>query len=189
MKKIFTNIPNNAISTAAAYSVVKELQPQVKLFLTTLSEIINGQMIQACDRILRHSKAQFFTVVTCLRSIWMTSGEMLAACWLSCSIFAAVSCSRRLTFAPESPLLSATFLWNSSSICLRYSAISLSASSFACLSLADLAVGYGKDSRLSCSLYKWGNHILLFFIYIAIYDFQSSFATIQVRTNKSNFQS
>jgi hypothetical protein len=35
----------------------------------------------------------------------MTSGEMLAACWLSCSIFAVVSSSRRLTFAPESPLL------------------------------------------------------------------------------------
>ena len=114
MKKIFTNIPNNArsdstrhgcCSTAAAYSVVKELQPQVKLFLTTLSEIINGQMIQASNHIFRHSKAQFFTVVTCLRSIWMTSGEMLAACWLSCSIFAAVSSSRRLTFAPESPLL------------------------------------------------------------------------------------
>jgi hypothetical protein len=35
---------------------------------------------------------------------------------------------------------SATFLWNSASIRARYSAISLSASSFACRSLADLAV-------------------------------------------------
>ena len=85
---------------------------------------------------------------------------------------------------------SATFLWNSASICLRYSVISLSASSFACLSLADLAVGYGKNSSLHCSLYKWGKHILLLFIYIAIYDFQSSFATIQIsyQTKRSNSQ-
>jgi hypothetical protein len=41
---------------------------------------------------------------------------------------------------------SATFLWNSASIWARYSAISRSASSFACLSLADLAIEHKKHS-------------------------------------------
>lgn len=115
--KIFTNIPNNrqvptVPGTVAAllqqlipWSRTRNYSKRPHYFSPRLNKIINRQMIQACDHIFGHRHAQFFTVVTCLRSIWMTSGEMFAACWLSCSIFAAVSCSRRLTFAPESPLL------------------------------------------------------------------------------------
>lgn len=48
---------------------------------------------------------QFFTVVTCFRSISTTSLEILEASFFNCSILALVSCSSLFTFAPESPLV------------------------------------------------------------------------------------
>lgn len=57
---------------------------------------------------------------------------------------------------------SATFLWNSASIWARYSAISLSASSFACLSLADFAAKQIKN-LLHRRLYWKGESLLFFF--------------------------
>lgn len=48
---------------------------------------------------------QFFTVVTCFRSISTTSLEILVASFFNCSILASVSCSNLFTFAPESPLV------------------------------------------------------------------------------------
>ena len=56
---------------------------------------------------------------------------------------------------------SATFLWNSASIWERYSAISLSASSLACLSLADLAV---ENKKLSCLHVVHQNQIVLLLV-------------------------
>ena len=49
--------------------------------------------------------SQFFTVVTCLRSMSTTSLEILEASFFNCSILASVSCSSLFTFAPESPLV------------------------------------------------------------------------------------
>jgi hypothetical protein len=52
-----------------------------------------------------YSDPGFARVASPRRGPTMAVREMLATCWVSCSIFAAVSFSRLLTFALESPLL------------------------------------------------------------------------------------